>query len=272
MTDRYAVIGNPVAHSRSPSIHARFAQLTGEAIEYGSILSPMAAFSSTVAEFIARGGKGANVTLPFKEQAFALSAERSTRAESARAVNTLVFRGGKIHGDNTDGCGLTRDLQLNLKFAIRGRRVLLMGAGGAARGVLVPLLEEHPDSLTLANRSLDKARQLVDELPGDFACKAACSSYNDLAGRSFDLLINATSAGLSDTPLPLPPGLFASGSLAYDMVYGRDTAFLRQARNDGAATVSDGLGMLVEQAAESFFIWRGVRPPTGIVLSALRSA
>ena len=269
--DRYAVIGNPVAHSRSPWIHAQFAAQTGENIDYGTLLSPLHGFAATVAEFRAAGGRGANVTLPFKGEAFALANSLSPRALAAGAVNTLLFSAAGIRGDNTDGCGLTRDLKLNLGFRIAGRRVLLIGAGGAARGVLLPLLDEKPAVLVIANRTIDKARSLAVGVPVDYRGSVLAWGYGDLAGKSFDLVINATSAGLAGTALPLPPRLYAEGSLAYEMMYGRQTAFLTMARADGAADASDGLGMLVEQAAESFFLWRGVRPSTATVLSALRN-
>ncbi|MBS0335755.1 MAG: shikimate dehydrogenase [Proteobacteria bacterium] len=266
MPDRYAVIGNPVAHSKSPWIHARFAVQTGQDIVYQPLLAPKDGFAATVEAFRAAGGRGANVTLPFKEEACAISTRLSERARAAQAVNTLIFSGSEIRGDNTDGYGLVRDLAANLGFAIAGCRILLAGAGGAARGVVLPLLAERPSALVIANRTVDKARVLA----GGFAGVRACG-YSDLAGEGFDLVINATSAGLSDAALPLPRGIFLAGSLAYDMVYGRDTAFMRQARADGAARAADGLGMLVEQAAESFFLWRGVRPDTAPVLSALRA-
>jgi shikimate dehydrogenase len=273
MTDRYAVIGNPVAHSKSPAIHSKFAELTGEAIRYDAVLSPLDEFASVVAKFAGSGGKGANVTLPFKEEAFALASELTERARSARAVNTLTFRGSAIAGDNTDGCGLVRDLKSNLEFTIRARRVLLLGAGGAARGVLLPLVTEQPSAIVIANRTIAKARDLATSLQhaGTDSAVSACG-YDDLAGEAFDLVINATSTGLTDTPLALPKGLYRPGALAYDLVYGRATAFMRQARGDGAASTSDGLGMLVEQAAESFFLWRGVRPPTRAIVSSLRAA
>jgi shikimate dehydrogenase len=224
-------------------------------------------FAATVAAFRAAGGRGANVTLPFKKEACAISTQLSDRARAAQAVNTLIFSEAGIRGDNTDGYGLVRDLAANLGFAISGCRILLAGAGGAARGVLLPLLGERPTALVIANRDVEKARVLARGFAGVSAC-----GYADLAGERFDLVINATSAGLSDAALPLPPGIFLPGSLAYEMVYGRDTAFMRQARADGAAHTADGLGMLVEQAAESFFLWRGVRPETAPVLSALRAA
>ncbi len=266
MPDRYAVIGNPVAHSKSPWIHARFAQQTGEDIAYEPMLAPLDGFAATVAAFRSGGGRGSNVTLPFKEEAFALCTHLSDRAKAAGAVNTLLFSSEGIRGDNTDGLGLVRDIAVNLGFAVAARRVLLAGAGGAARGVLLPLLGEGPASLVIANRDAAKAHALAARFPGVTAC-----GYAELAGERFDLVVNATSAGLSDAALPLPPGLFTAGSLAYEMVYGRDTAFMRQARADGAGQVADGAGMLVEQAAESFSLWRGVRPETAPVLAALRA-
>ncbi len=272
LPDRYAVIGNPVAHSRSPWIHARFAVQTREPIAYAALLSPLDGFAATIESFRAAGGRGVNVTLPFKEEAFAIANTLSERARAARAVNTLTFSDSGIQGDNTDGCGLARDLKLNLDFPVAGRRILLLGAGGAARGVLLPLLEEVPAAITVANRSIEKARQLSRLLPRARSAEVFACGYGDLAGRAFDLVINATSAGLSGASLRLPPRLFSTGSLAYDMVYGRETEFLRLARDDGATRTSDGLGMLVEQAAESFYLWRGVRPVTAAVLSELRGA
>lgn len=266
MPDRYAVIGNPVAHSRSPWIHAQFALQTGQDLAYEPLLAPKDAFASTVGAFRAAGGRGANVTLPFKEEASALSTALSDRARAAQAVNTLIFSEAGIRGDNTDGYGLVQDLVANLGFGIQGRRILLAGAGGAARGVLLPLLEGRPATLVIANRDVGKALALARGFPGVTGC-----GYADLAGERFDLVINATSTGLTDTALPLPAGFCLPGAMAYDMVYGRDTAFMRQARADGAARTSDGIGMLVEQAAESFFLWRGVRPATAPVLAALRA-
>lgn len=266
MTDRYAVIGNPVAHSKSPWIHARFARQTGESIEYGPLLSPLGGFAQTVQTFRDAGGRGANVTLPFKEEAFRMCSRLTERARAAEAVNTLSFSGDRIEGENTDGFGLTRDLTNNLGFRIAGRRVLLLGAGGAARGVLLPLMEEGPAVLVIANRDLEKARLLARRFD-----RVSASAYPDLAGERFDLVINATSAGLAQASLPLPPRIFAEGSLAYEMVYGRETDFMLQARANGAAVIADGLGMLVEQAAESFYTWRGVRPETAAVLAALRT-
>ncbi len=275
MKDRYAVIGHPVAHSKSPFIHAQFALQTQQDMEYAALLAPLDGFAQTVEQFRAAGGRGANVTLPFKEPAYALCATRSPRAESAGAVNTLIFGAHGVHGDNTDGYGLTRDLVDNLGFALQGRRVLLMGAGGAARGVILPLLERRPECLVIANRTAVKANALAALFDGTPSCADAPVSgcgYVDLAGQRFDLVINATSAGLAGELPALPDGLFAADALAYDMLYGRETPFMRFARAQGAARVADGLGMLVEQAAESFFLWRGVRPDTAPVMAALRAA
>jgi shikimate dehydrogenase len=262
--DRYAVVGNPIGHSKSPRIHALFAAQTGQDMTYEALLAPLDGFAGTVRDFIATGGRGANVTVPFKEEAFRLAGHLSERARAAGAVNTLTFAGGEIRGDNTDGAGLVRDITANLGFAIAGRRALLLGAGGAARGVILPLLAEWPAALAVANRTADKAHGLARDFPGTSGC-----GFEALAGLSFDLVINATSAGLANAELPLPAGLFAPGCLAYDMVYGRETPFLRQARAAGA-TGADGLGMLVEQAAEAFLIWRGIRPRTEAVLETLR--
>jgi len=260
MSDRYALVGNPVAHSKSPWIHSEFARATSQDLEYGLLESPLDGFAATVQRFRAVGGKGLNVTLPFKQEAFGLCRSVSERARRAQAVKTLVLETG--FGDNTDGIGLVRDLQnLNQPF----RQVLLLGAGGAAQGVVGPLLDAGASRVVIANRTASKAKELAERFPG-----AAGQGYEGLAGE-FDLVINATSAGLIDETPPLPPGLLRAGVLAYDMVYGRETPFLAAAKRAGART-SDGLGMLVEQAAESFFIWRGVRPQTRPVLAKLRGA
>ncbi len=264
MADRYAVIGNPVTHSKSPWIHAEFARQTGQDIEYTRLEAPLDGFARTVGDFRAAGGRGVNVTLPFKEQAFLYCGNAvSERARAAGVVNTLIFEGSSVRGDNTDGVGLLRDITVNLGRAIAGRRVLLMGAGGAAQGVLGPLLGAGPQRLVIANRTADKARLLAQRYD------AAGGGYLELGGAQFDLLINATSASLVEAALPLPPGAFAPGALGYDMVYGRDTPFLAMARAAGAEA-HDGTGMLVEQAAESFLLWRGLRPDTAPVLAALR--
>ena len=275
MTDRYAVFGNPVAHSRSPRIHALFAQQTGEDIAYDAILAPLDDFAGAVRDFAQAGGRGANVTLPFKEEAFRLCGQRTARAEAAGAVNTMVIaiEDDTLHlvGDNTDGAGLVRDIAHNLGTGIAGQRVLLLGAGGAARGAILPLLHESPQSLTIANRTFDKAKKLAETFAAEAHALLDACTFEALAARRFDIVINATSAGLADAALPLPDGIFAGGCLAYDMLYGRDTPFMQQARAAGAQ-VSDGLGMLVEQAAESFALWRGVRPDTAPVLKLMRAS
>ena len=269
MTDRYCVLGNPVAHSRSPAIHARFAAQCGQDITYEAMLAPLDGFAETVRRFIARGGKGANVTVPFKEEAFRLCTRCSARAERAGAVNTLAFVDDEIFGDNTDGAGLVRDIEVNLGVALAGKRILLLGAGGAARGVIAPLLAGRPAGLFIANRSVDKAEALARQ----FADKGTVDAGNfaKIAGLQFDIVINATSASLAGDSLPLPDGIFAPGSLAYDMMYGKgETPFLARARAQGAGRLADGLGMLVEQAAEAFLVWRGMRPETAPVLVELR--
>ena len=270
--DRYAVIGNPIAHSKSPQIHAAFARQTGQELSYEALLAPVDGFAQTVADFRAQGGRGLNVTVPFKLEAFALAERHTPRAQAAGAVNTLAFDADGVLGDNTDGAGLVRDLTANLDFALAGRRILLLGAGGATRGVLLPLLDSRPARLTIANRTVAKAEALSTLFAaraGD--CVLDACGFDALAGRRFDLVINATAASLADELPPLPPGLYAEGALAYDMMYGRgQTPFLRAALADGAARVADGLGMLVEQAAESFALWRGVRPDSAPVLAELR--
>lgn len=273
MTDQYAVIGNPIAHSKSPRIHTEFARQTRQDLTYSALLAPLDGFSGAVRTFRERGGKGLNVTLPFKQQAWQLADRHEGFAVEAGAVNTLKFETGTTIGYNTDGIGLVRDLRDNLRCALRGKRILLMGAGGASYGVMEPLLHERPQSLVIANRTVDKAvelasrfkklQPLVDE-------GIAVRGYGELAGSRFDLLINATSAGLAGAMPQLPEDVFAAGATAYDMVYGTDTPFLRYARERGARC-ADGTGMLVEQAAESFYIWRGVRPQTAPVIALLRS-
>ncbi len=270
MTDRYAVVGNPVAHSLSPAIHAAFARATGHAIEYGTLLAPLDGFLATVEKFRADGGMGVNVTVPFKFDAFRYC-EPTASALAAQAVNTLDFRGGKIVGHNTDGNGLIADLERNLGFALRAKRVLVMGAGGATCGVMHPLLKAGPKLLVVANRTVEKARELVQRVAPEFPrSELSARSYRALAGAQFDLVINATSAGLRDEMPPLPEGVFAGGALAYDMVYARQTPFMQFAHGRGART-ADGLGMLVEQAAEAFAIWCGVRPDTRPVIEKLRT-
>ncbi len=269
MTDQYAVFGNPVSHSLSPWIHARFAEQTGQNLRYDKQEVPMDGFAAAVRRFFADGGKGLNITVPFKQQAWALCQDRSPRAESAGAVNTLLLRHDRLYGDNTDGAGLVRDLRHNLGLELSGRRLLMLGAGGAARGVLLPLLEATPSSLTIANRTVEKAESMARSVSASVAVTSC--SFDELAGRQFDLIINATSAGLSGEMPALPAGVAAAGGGAYDMVYGaRPTAFMTWARKQGVTQVHDGLGMLVEQAAESFLLWRGKRPQTQAVIDELR--
>ena len=269
MTDRYAVFGNPIAHSKSPLIHAAFARQTNQDIGYEAILAPADGFAASVAAFRAAGGKGANVTVPFKEQAFELAGRCTARAEAAGAVNTLVFDGETIVGDNTDGIGLVSDLSRNLGVALAGKRILLLGAGGAARGVILPLLEQKPASLFIANRTAVKATDLVSRFQNAGLIEGG--GFDALTSRKFDLVINATAASLAGDLPPLPDDVFAPGALAYDMMYGKETPFMAFARARGVR-VADGLGMLVEQAAEAFRLWRGVRPDTAAVIASLRNS
>jgi len=279
MTDRYAVFGNPIGHSKSPRIHALFAAQTGQDISYEAILAAKDGFAEAIRAFIAaKAGpaRGANVTVPFKEEAFRLATRRTARAEAAGAVNTLSFEVGATIGDNTDGAGLVHDLKHNIGCDPGGRRILLLGAGGAARGVILPLLLEKPAELLIANRTEETAARLALELfpPAGLRSRRQAGSapgFPGLAGRTFDLVINATSAGLSGAALPLPTSVFGPRCVAYEMVYGRETAFMVQAQAAGAR-VTDGLGMLVEQAAEAFFVWRGVRPHSAPVLAALKGS
>lgn len=268
MTEQYVVIGHPIAHSRSPQIHARFAHQTGQDISYERLLAPLDGFEAAVRSFVASGGQGANVTVPFKLAAFALADERSARAQAAGAVNTLTFNDGRILGDNTDGVGLVRDLSVNAGVALAGARVLLLGAGGAARGAILALLEQQPDRIVIANRTLAKAEALVVQFSAAGGALSA-ARFDELSGR-FDLVVNATSASLSSALPPVPSSVFSAQTFAYDMMYGQaPTVFMQMAAAHGAR-VRDGLGMLVEQAAESFFVWRGVRPDTAPVYQWLR--
>ena len=271
--DQYAVIGNPIAHSKSPRIHAAFAAQCAQDMRYAALLAPLDGFAATVASFRDQGGKGLNVTVPFKLEAHALADSLSARAHAAGAVNTLRFDAdGTIFGDNTDGAGLVRDLLANHDCALAGRAVLLLGAGGAARGAVLPLLEQQPEELTIANRTAAKAQTLAQRFASDRGqCSLAGCGLDALGGKQFDVVINATAASLADQAPELPPGLYRPAALAYDMMYGRgDTPFLAAARDDGASRLVDGLGMLVEQAAESFLLWRGVRPDTTGLLASLR--
>jgi shikimate dehydrogenase len=268
MPDRYAVIGHPIAHSKSPQIHAAFARATGQDIVYERILAPLDGFAATVAAFAGEGGRGCNVTLPFKVEAYALATSRAPRAERAGAVNTLIREAGGWRGDNTDGPGLVRDLTHNLDVTLAGRKLLVLGAGGATRGVLGPLLAQRPARLVVANRTPGRAEALVALFASEGCIEAVAP---DALRDRFDVVINATSAGIAGEAPPCPASIFAPGALAYDMLYGdAPTPFLRWASACGAARVADGLGMLIEQAAESFLLWRGVRPDTAPVFGLLR--
>ncbi|WP_175752312.1 shikimate dehydrogenase [Burkholderia ambifaria] len=272
MTDQYAVIGNPIGHTKSPLIHGIFAEATRQDMHYSAIegpLEPEGAFVDVVRAFAASGGKGINITAPFKLQAFAMSDECSERASLAGAANALKFEGGRILADNFDGIGLVRDIEINLGLPMAGKRVLMLGAGGAARGALLPFLAAGPAEMVIANRDVDKARALSAQVAGR-GLLAACG-YADLVtmGR-FDLVVNATSASLAGDLPPVPPGVFSPTGAAYELAYGkRLTPFLRLARNAGVRRVADGVGMLVEQAAEAFAWWRGVRPETATVIERL---
>lgn len=269
--DHYAVMGNPVAHSKSPRIHALFAKQTKQQLNYQAILVEKDDFNNAVADFLQHGGMGLNITVPLKEAAWALATTRSQRAERAGAVNTLVLnQHGRHFGDNTDGTGLVRDLLLNNSATLKNKRLLLVGAGGAARGVIEPLLHENPDLLVIANRTAAKAVELA-RLFCDLGHTEGCG-LDDVAGQSFDLIINATAASLKGQVPALPDSVISTDCSCYDMMYAdRPTAFMDWAQQRGAARCMDGLGMLVEQAAESFYIWRKVRPDTAPVIQALRS-
>jgi shikimate dehydrogenase len=266
--DRYVVMGNPVAHSKSPLIHAQFAGQTGEAILYERLLVPQDGFAAAVYDLMGSGAKGANVTVPFKQEAYALATALTERASAAGAVNTLKFAGNVILGDNTDGAGLCTDIVRNCGIALAGKRILLLGAGGAARGVLLPLLHQRPSQLVLVNRNFAKAGELAAKFAADGNLVA--SEYAALEG-SFDVIINATAASLNGEMPPVTPGLFGPGALAYDMMYGPQATLFMQFAQQQGATVRDGLGMLIEQAAESFYVWRGIRPDTAPVLAAMRA-
>jgi shikimate dehydrogenase len=272
--DQYAVIGNPIEHSKSPWIHARFAEQTGEPIEYGRVLGPLGGFEQEAKRFIAAGGRGMNVTVPFKLDAHAFATSLSPRAAAAGAVNTLSFGPDGVRGDNTDGVGLVRDIEANLGVNLKGARVLLLGAGGAARGVVLPIFDRAPALLTIVNRTASKALQLVDQFSAsahEAGVRFAGGGADSIEAGRYDVIVNAT-AGSLDAALPdCDDRAFGAGTLAYDMMYSaKPTVFMQHAATLGARA-ADGLGMLVEQAAESFFIWRGVRPDGGAVLRELRS-
>jgi shikimate dehydrogenase len=269
--DRYAVMGNPIAHSKSPLIHRLFAEQTGQRLRYDAILVEPDRFRDAVATFAVKGGKGLNITVPFKQEACALANQLTARAERAGAVNTLVIHAdGALLGDNTDGVGLLRDLTVNLGIAVTSKTVLILGAGGAARGVLGPLLERKPARLVIANRTGARALELAETFRDLDETIIGCG-FGGLQNPPFDVVINATAAGLSGEVPALPRGVIATHTSCYDMMYGTEpTAFMRYAHEQGAAATFDGLGMLVEQAAESFHIWRGVFPETAPVIARLR--
>ncbi len=269
--DEYGVMGNPIAHSKSPQIHAAFAKQTRQRMQYNALLVDLGGFPQAVGNFQANGGKGVNVTVPFKQEAWRLADEMSARAQLAGAVNTLVF-GEKnvILGDNTDGVGLLRDMQQNHGIELKDKRILVLGAGGAARGVILPLLEANPKKLVIVNRTVARAITLAELFSNYGAVEAA--SYQELSGKQFELIINATSASLQGELPPLPDDLLATESACYDMMYGTDpTPFLQWAEQHNCQKRVDGLGMLVEQAAESFMLWRGIRPDTAAVIEQMRT-
>ena len=269
-TDKYAVFGNPVAHSKSPDIHARFAAQTGQPIDYTRELAPLDGFTDAVKAFVAKGGKGANVTVPFKQEAYELASKLSKRARQAGAVNTLIVEAdGEIAGDNTDGVGMVRDIIDNHGWAVAGQNILLLGAGGAVRGVLGPLLELKPKKVFIANRTVDKAKNLAQAFSREGNIEAV--AFDQIPWHAFDLVINGTSASLAGEVPPVPAAAIGAQTRCYDMMYGKElTPFLQWAKGHGCTQLADGLGMLVEQAAESFRLWRGVKPETQPVIANMR--
>ena len=268
--DQYAVMGNPIGHSKSPRIHTLFATQTKQFMEYRAIQVESGGLAAAIDDFRAAGGRGLNITVPFKQDAWVYADILSARAERAGAVNTLLFRdSGEAFGDNTDGVGLLRDLGVNHGIELSGKPILLLGAGGAARGILQPLLAASQATLVIANRTSAKAAELA-LMFGDLGSVFGCG-FTELVRRHFDVIIHATAAGLNDQVPPLPDDVLAPGGGCYDLMYGdRPTAFVRWGQEHGAAQALDGLGMLVEQAAESFYLWRGVRPETQPVIARLR--
>jgi len=267
--DRYAVIGNPIAHSKSPSIHTEFAKLTGETLCYTAELVEPGKVKFFIEKFLNENGKGLNITVPFKQDAFQLATQLSERAQRAGAVNTLLITNNIIFGDTTDGVGLLNDLIKNHQLQLKDKNILIVGAGGAVRGVLEPLLLESPAGLIISNRTTEKAEQLAKDF-ASFGNISACD-FADLEGKKFDLIINGTSASLKGDLPPLPDALFSKNACAYDMMYAaQPTPFMQWATQQGAKHCYDGLGMLVEQAAESFYIWRKKRPETQSVIEKLR--
>lgn len=273
MTDKYAVLGNPIAHSKSPMIHTEFAKQTNQDMQYEAILSPLDSFADTVRRLKAEGYKGLNVTVPFKFEAYNLASQHKPSAMNAEAANTLMLDGADIVADNTDGVGLVTDIQQNFGVALQGKRVLMIGAGGAAQGVALDIAKNAPALFVVVNRSMDKVSAMQKKIAviKDYPVTAiTATQFESLDGQNFDVVINATSTGLTDSALPIPDSIFSKSTLAYDMMYGRETPFMQQARATGAQ-VADGLGMLVEQAAEAFYCWRGVRPDTQTVMQQMRA-
>lgn len=272
--DKYAVFGNPIKQSKSPAIHALFAEQSGQDMQYRAVRVALDDFERSAGAFFAGGGAGLNVTVPFKQEAYHFADQLSERALRAGAVNTLTRQAdGKIAGDNTDGVGLVRDMVANLGWTVQGQRVLILGAGGAVHGVMEPLLRERPQELVIVNRTAVKAELLADQFAEVMKLPVTGGGMERADGREFDLIINATSAGLAGEMPELPSSVLTERSCCYDMVYGaQPTPFMRWAAHHAAWAVADGLGMLVEQAAESFYIWRNVRPETRPVIYQLREA
>jgi len=270
--DRYAVFGNPIAHSKSPLIHRLFARQTEQNLNYTAELVELDQFASAVSAFVKAGGKGINITVPFKQDAWQLATEKSARAERAGAVNTLIFEtDGTIYGDNTDGVGLTNDLMLNHKLTLEDKNILIVGAGGAVRGIIEPLLEQKPAELLIANRTKEKAVELAKIFAKSGAVRGC--GLDELKDLSFDIIINGTSASLKGELPRLPSDIINKTSCCYDMMYASNfTPFMLWANTHGAAKVLDGLGMLVEQAVESFYLWRGIKPETKTVIKIIRSS
>lgn len=274
MTDRYAIIGNPIAQAKSPALQAAFAKQSGQDMEYGAIFGELDAFVSEVRAFQRSGGKGMNITMPFKLEAFEMADELTPRGRSAGAINMFTFReDGSILGDNTDGFGIMRDITHNLGVSLAGKRVLLLGAGGAVRGTLLPLFDEQPAEIFVANRTASKALELAAEFGAQAgAIKLAGGGFEAIQG-AYDVIINGSASSMNNDVPPLPVGVWGADALAYDMAYKKEpTAFVLAAKAGGAMRAADGLGMVVEQGAECFYLWRGLRPDTAPVIAALRSA
>ena len=270
MTDRYAVIGNPIEHSKSPLIHTAFAQVTGQDILYTKLLSPWGEFARTVDAFRAAGGRGMNVTAPFKLDAFAYATDLAPSAQMAGAVNAMKFEGDRVYAENFDGVGWVRDVVHNLAMPLKGRRILILGAGGATRGALLPLLDQAPAQVVIVNRTVAKAQALSALAQQHCRLPVQAMGYSDLQDSAFDVVLNATSASFASELPPLTAAAFAPGCLAYEMAYGKGlTPFLKLAQQAGVTHLADGVGMLAEQAAEAFFWWRGVRPATAGVIAQL---